>query len=46
MKHTNNFLSKTQRILLMLQDVVPVDIAELLVHYCATQKNLRNFEEE
>jgi purine-cytosine permease-like protein len=40
------FLSKMQRILLMLQGVVPVVTAELLVHYSATRKTLRNLREE
>jgi len=45
MKNTNSFLSKMHR-LLLLQEVVPVVIAELLVHYCATHKNLSKISRE
>jgi hypothetical protein len=34
-----------QRIVLMLQEVVPVVIAELLAHYFATQKTPQKFRE-
>ena len=42
MKHTKNVPSKMHRIL-MLQEVVPVVIAEILVHYFATQKKTQKF---